>query len=315
MQINFLNIPQIYSKKTFSVPNSTSIKPRQPLAIDTVSFNGNKDLLELSDEEILDRIKTSMSNLKNYLGQGSEAKVYKIENSNYCARLAHLDSINSVTSPLKRNITKMDKVNHIVAKFGKYSSIMHYIEGSPVLSDETLHTSKGLQMAEEITKIPVISFNKFLKQICEAYDKGMMFDCSWANVIINPKNQTITAIDFYKNEEHESLKPLSFMFASLVNSDTTTNQCKIYANKILNAAIDEFSPGTKPCWNISQFDFSSILKRVNHKVKLDDNYQELLTKSLNKLQELKYRDIRGIDVTKELEYNIKIIRTLIKQIL
>ena len=31
---------------------------------------------------------------------------------------------------------------------------------------------------------------------------GMFFDCGWGNVIINPKDKTITAIDFYTENEN-----------------------------------------------------------------------------------------------------------------
>lgn len=315
MQINFQNIPHQTFYNTKQVQSPT-FRLTSPLQCDTVSFRGNKDLLELSDKEIFDRIQTSMSSIKNYLGQGGEARVYKIEGSDYCVRIDHFDFVKYDKTTLNRDISEADKVNHIVAKFGKFSSIMRYIEGSPVLSANILPDSQEIKrIAEEIAKMPVKSFNKFLKQICHAYDNDMIFDCCWPNVIINPKNQTITAIDFNKNTENESLKPLSYMFSSLVHPDTTQAQCKIYAEKILNAALDEFTPATKPCWNIANFDFSSLLRDLRYKTQLDDVFVDILKDTLNTIQDLKFQDIKGFDVTRELEANIKVARALIKQIM
>lgn len=315
MQINFPNIPQqnVYNTKRVQF-QSPRLTPQ--LQCDTVSFRANKDLLELSDKEIFDRIQTSMSSIKNYLGQGNEARVYKIEGTNYCVRFDNFESLKFDKMQLNRDTTEADKVNHIVAKFGEGSSIMRYIEGSPVLSTDSMFDSKEpKRIAEEIAQMPVKSFNRFLKQICHAYNNDMIFDCCWPNVIINPKNQTITAIDFNKNTENESLKPLSYMFSSLVHPDTTQAQCKIYADKILNAALDEFAPATKPCWNIANFDFSSLLRNLSYKTPLDDVFVNIFKDTLNTIQDLKFQDIKGFDVTKELEANLKVARALIKQIM
>ena len=140
MQINFLNIPQIYKLPKSSISNNEKIKFNPQLRTDTVSFSGNNDLLNLSNEEIIEKIKISITNPKNFIGEGSEAKVYKIENSSYCVRLNYLDSKKFNKTSLCRNINDADKVNHIVAKLGKYSSIMRYIDGYPVLSEETTYT-------------------------------------------------------------------------------------------------------------------------------------------------------------------------------
>ena len=315
MQINFPNIPQqnVYNTKRVQ-PQSPRLTPQ--LQCDTVNFRANRDLLELSDKEIFDRIQTSMSSIKNYLGQGNEARVYKIEGSDYCVRFDNFESLKFDKMHLNRNLSESDKVNHIVAKFGEGSSIMRYIEGSPVLSTDIMLDSKEpKRIAEEIAQMPVKSFNRFLKQICHAYDNDMIFDCCWPNVIINPKNQTITAIDFNKNTANESLKPLSYMFSSLVHPETTQTQCKIYAEKILNATLDEFTPATKPCWNITNFDFSSLIRKLHYKTKLNDVFVNILKDTLNTIQDLKFQDIKGFDVTRELEGNIKVARALIKQIM
>ena len=103
------------------------------------------------------------------------------------------------------------------------------------------------------------------------------------------------------------------MFSSLVHPETTQTQCKIYAEKILNATLDEFTPATKPCWNITNFDFSSLIRNLHYKTKLNDVFVNILKDTLNTIQDLKFQDIKGFDVTRELEGNIKVARALFKQ--
>lgn len=312
MQINFQNIPcqNIYNIKQIKTPSlylTTRIKS------DTVCFTGNWDLLKLSDKTIFNRIKEAQANSDNFLGEGGEAQVYKLPNSNYCVRFEKHDS--DYIPLLDRNITECDRINHVVAKFGNDSSIMHYIEGVPVLTPRTT-PAEARKIAENIAQMPVKTFKAFLQQICYAYDNEMLFDCAWGNVIVNPKENKLTAIDFNKNIFNESLKPLSYTFSALTQQYTTPEQAKIYGNKILNAVLEEFEPGHKPFWNVTFFDFSSLLRDIAHSSDFGKTPQcKLLAKYLENLKELKTRDIRGIDVTIQLNGMLKMVKALIKQTL
>ena len=103
--------------------------------------------------------------------------------------------------------------------------------------------------------MPVKSFKALLQQICYAYDNEMLFDCAWGNVIVNPKENKLTAIDFNKNIFNESLNPLSYTFSALTQKYTTSEQAKTYGNKILNAVLEEFEPAHKPFWNVTYLIF------------------------------------------------------------
>lgn len=313
MQITFQNIPHQIFQNTKPIQLKTPHLLQQ-IPCDTVSFTGHWDLLKLSDKTIFQKINETRSNNKNLLGEGGQAKVYRIPNSNYCARFEKHE-FNDYNPTLNRNIYACDKINHVVAKFGKYSSIMHYIEGVPVFSPNT-PACNAQKTAQDIAEMPITTFKKLVQQICYAYDNGMMFDCAWGNVIVNPKENKLTAIDFNKNILDESLKPLSYTFSSLVHKYTTPEQIKIYANKILNAVLEEFQPSHKPFWNVTNFDFSSLLAAVEHSSDFGKTPQsKLLYKYLEVLKELKVKDLQGIDVSRNLNGTLKIVKALINQTL
>ena len=142
----------------------------------------------------------------------------------------------------------------------------------------------------------------------------MLFDCAWGNVIVNPKENKLTAIDFNKNIFNESLNPLSYTFSALTQEYTTSEQAKTYGNKILNAVLEEFEPAHKPFWNVTYFDFSSLLRDIAHSSDFGKTPQcRFLAKYLETLKDLKVQDIRGIDVTKQLNGMLKMVKSLINQ--
>lgn len=324
MQINFLNIQQIYPHKTAFISYPTKIMLNQQLSSDTVCFKGKKDLLDLPDKDIFEKINKTKSDSRNFLGEGGEACVFRIPDTDYCVRFSFDDydyisnTFRSYKETLDRTLSEGDKINHVVAKFGNASSIRHYIEGTPVINSiEEADFSKSLLITEEIIKMPIKSYNQFLKQICYAYNNDMMFDAMWQNVIINPKKKTITAIDFYKNEYNEPLSPLCHMYNSLVHPQTRLDYRKIIANKILNAAIDEFKPTVAPCWSITDFDFTTLLSLLKFKYNLqvDMAFIKSFNKVMDTITDLKNKEIKGSNVTLKLEANIKKARKLINQIL
>ncbi len=312
MQITFQNIShQTFYNKKYSSSDGLRLKPQ--LSCDTVNFTGHWDFLKLSDKTIFQRIKEVTSDRCNYIGEGGQARVYRIPNSNYCVRIERHDS--DYKPILDRNITEYDRINHVVAKFGNESSIRRYIEGVPVLTPNTL-PHEGQKIAQDIAQMPVKSFKALLQQICYAYDNEMLFDCAWGNVIVNPKENKLTAIDFNKNIFNESLNPLSYTFSALTQKYTTSEQAKTYGNKILNAVLEEFEPAHKPFWNVTYFDFSSLLRNIVHSSDFGKTPQcRFLAKYLETLKDLKVQDIRGIDVTKQLNGMLKMVKSLINQTL
>ena len=234
MQITF---PQnIYTYNNQYKQNKTfELRLKPQLSADTVSFKGSRDLLKLKPETIFKRIDKSIKK-ENLLGEGYEGKVYAIEDSPYCVKIPHFFYFGrpaDYKQSFSTELTEKDKINHVVALLGDKTVIMKKIEGTNVL--------RNPDIVKDLCQFPVSSYNKFLKQISHAYDKGMYFDAINQNVIINSKNKTITGIDFIneKDTTYEPL-PLHSMYFSLINSYTEPESRKLVANKILNSALEEF---------------------------------------------------------------------------
>lgn len=304
--------------------NTPNIKLTNTLPKDTVSF-GNNDLLNCSKEEITARIKETLRDSKmHYLGAGNSAEVFKISQSDYCVRIPYQNFdhtsnvpniINLKSLKIRFNLSEQDKINHVVGKF-KGGCIMKYIEGTPVLNP-TMRKNHINEISKQIEEMPVESFHKLLQQICHAYQHNMMFDCSWNNVIVNPKNKTLTAIDFYNMDGfHEVSHPFSHIFASLTHSQTTPEQKKNFAGKILTAGLMEVEPEHKPCLDIRDFDYYRFIYKLQEQNLIQNpKYTNLLIKLFEEIECLKLRDLQGDDVSKTLNHKIKTVKCLIKQLL
>lgn len=314
MKINTLSINQPTYKPTKLQNSNIATVTRSAFNhIDTVSF-GNNDLLTKSPNEISEILAKSITP-KNFLGEGGEAKVYRIPDTEYCIRLIKEDiGNNKIFRKISKDLTEQDKINHNVAKIGKHgSSIMRYIEGSPVISLKITKQEQA-SIANNIANLPVSSFNKLLKQIAHANDNNMVFDCSAFNIIVNPKTQTMTAIDFYKTKIPEYFAPLNFIDSALINTATTMENKKSNAGKILLAALQEFEPNKKPCVSPSQFDFSRYLyKLFDREIIENKNFITVCVSTFDKLTNEKYKEIRGENNSLRKELNTA--KVLIKQLL
>ncbi|MCM1339489.1 MAG: hypothetical protein NC191_07465 [Muribaculaceae bacterium] len=313
--INNFNLQPCINLQTHKLRDVLSFQNR--CVSDVVSFgNKNSDLLSLSDSEITKRIKLALNN-GDILGEGGEAVVYKIPDSNYCVRRRHHISepecclrVRSFT----RNVTAQDKVNHVVAKIGKNITVMPIIEGVPVKS-VFMSENECSKIAAQIESFPQSAFQSLLRQISEAYDKDMMWDCNWSNLIVNPSKKSLTAIDFYKNTEEEAPSHLAYMFAGLVHDLTTEKQCKIYAEKIMNAGMEEFKPGVTPCCSFDNFGFSDFIREIDDLELFENkNYIKLLYKITYNIRDLKRREILGENVTNDLNGQIKVVKSIMRQL-
>ena len=292
MQITF---PQnIYTYNNQYKQNKTfELRLKPQLSADTVSFKGSRDLLKLKPETIFKRIDKSIKK-ENLLGEGYEGKVYAIEDSPYCVKIPHFFYFGrpaDYKQSFSTELTEKDKINHVVALLGDKTVIMKKIEGTNVL--------RNPDIVKDLCQFPVSSYNKFLKQISHAYDKGMYFDAINQNVIINSKNKTITGIDFIneKDTTYEPL-PLHSMYFSLINSYTEPESRKLVANKILNSALEEFKPGNKPCIDTSKFDFDDFLQITSKN--RNNSSEEDLNKIIKELVRLKNMELAGVNVIDKL---------------
>lgn len=328
MQIsNVINNPFIYLNKP------QGIQPKQPAIIfrskpncDTVSFC-SRDLLSCSEDEIIKKVKTSVTDKGNYLGAGADAQVYKIPDTNYCIRILYKDEEykSGIPDLLKRkklglnyNISEKDKINHVVAKFPR-GTIMKFIEGVPVMTP-FMSEKEIKENSKNIQEVPVSSFRKLLHQICHAYENNMMFDCNYANLIVNPKNKTITAIDFYDMTEgatiEEASNPFTHIYSGVTHKYTTVEQKKEIANKLLQVGLEELKTGYKPCCDIRNLDFYKFIYRLyDERIIESYKFTKLLVKLFSEMEELKLQELHGEDVKNLLNGKMKVAKCLIKQLL
>lgn len=291
---------------------------------DTVNIQHCNDLLTLKDEDIITAVKSSLNDNESLIGTGGDARVYKIKDTDYCVRIP-IDNFSKLQIAeiidkdlvlIDKIVSEVDKINHIKAHMNNGITIMDYISGEPVFTPSMyMNESEQVKMSKMIEEIPVSGYSKLLKQICKAYEYDMYFDCSGSNVIFNPKNKSLTAIDFYKAEYTESLHPLTHIYAALNNDKTTIEQKKISAGKIFNAVINELYPEQKSCTHISNFDFYRFIYNLKNSGIIENKkYADRLCDIFSQIEELKYAQIRGVEVTKELNGKLKALKCLVTRI-
>ena len=263
-----------------------------------ISFTGRKiPLLDLPKEEVLKLVKQSI-NPKNGIGIGGEADVYAIPNTDYCVRLIGLNGdsrhfatrYKDYTAEFSKDLTPQEKVNHTVIRLGNGASIMRKIEGEPVYSFFRTQEEQ-LEAAKEIANFPIEAFSGLLRQIASAVKVGVGFDPHAANIIANFKNKTLTAIDFQEYSYLSFSKPLSSMLNGLKTVDDEKVNLKLL-KQVLFAALDEFRPKVKPCFDIDKFDFSCLLR--SEKGLSDD-------KLFHRLKYQKALELKGRNVVDELQ--------------
>lgn len=285
------------------------LKPQ--LTQDVVSFTGYRRFLDLPQNEIFARIKRSISP-DNFIGAGGEANVYSIKGTKYCFRCPK-GSDDKYKSHLDFDISESDKVNHVVANLGGGATIMNRLKGVPVKTDK-MTAEQIQQVAQTIVDFPVQSYRTFMHQLADADRKNMYFDNFWPNVIINPKDKTITAIDFVKDFPYaEEFAPLGKMFSVLTHDENTVEQLGMVANKILKAALKDLAPGQKPCIPPNQFDFSLFLidlRNLNKFSIADESYCDLFN-ALQRVVELKELELQGQNVTNMLRNDIQVAKEII----
>ena len=168
-------------------------------------------------------------NRNNKIGYGSEGIVYKIPNTNYCVKFFHKIKT-KISEKWTRDISEKEKINHILAKFGKKIKIMKYLPGKSLEWD----------IPDEVYDLPQSSYKRLLKQITNANNCGMYFDHMPANIIYNPQKKTLPAIDFYEgtSDDLRCYQPYTQVFECLKTKDKLNNS-KL-GNKLLNIALKEF---------------------------------------------------------------------------
>lgn len=289
-----------------------SLQMKGPLEHDSVELSSKKDLLSLSPAEIKDAVWRSSKEPKNCLGFGAEAQVYKVEGTKYCVKIPY-KSKSLKNSDISFSLNEKDRINHVVAKFSNGATLMRYVEGIPVSERITENKISAKDLDKMLLALPVSAFHNLFRQICHAKNNGMIFDCSASNVIMNPKEKTLTAIDFYETDPEypEDVKPLRYILEALADDDSFILKKKC-ALKVILGALEDLKPGVVPCLSIGEFRFNDFMEKVQigNNLKYSQDWSKLKA-CLADVLCLKIKEIAGVDVKDMQEYKIEEAKSII----
>jgi hypothetical protein len=313
MQISPITNNIFFKIQNKNVNTQNKYFTKQSLTHDTINFTGQEDFLNLPKNEIFEKINLALKNPKNKLGEGGEAYVYKIPNTEYCVRI-NRDNEKDFDKTLNFRINKKDKINHIVAKLGKGSSIMTIVKG------ETLwrigkDPAELAQNIETVEGIPIEGFKKLITQVCEADKQGMIFDSIGANIIVNPSNRSITAIDFFQSAFQEPFTPLKSIYASLTHFSCPITYKRNCAKKLILAACEDLREGKAAAAPFGGYDFPKLVHELAREdVIKDKKFTNTLYLVLDKISELYLQKYVGKECKSQFDGQMKVLNTLLKQV-
>ena len=309
----YFNIPKTrINSNNFSLPVSfSSRKIRENKPKDTFELS-QKEFLKQDKEKIIEAIEASVKNKKNKIGSGCEGVVYRIEGTNYCVKVPYgSQDLKKANMTLK--LRPKDKINHVVARFDNGVKIMEFIEG---YSAQCLRNGKKCSdssVKKLVLELPVNAFQKLLQQIAYAKKNNMIFDSTLSNVVVNPSQKTMTAIDFYEMQKYmpEDLKVLPAMMEALADDNNVEMRRKCLS-KIILAALEELKPGVEPSLSIGDFRFRKFLESEEAIMPeiVKANWHKL-KRDLTDIECLKIKEYAGLDITDEMNERIKIVQTLL----
>ena len=292
----------------YTRPNNKNLLTKQK----PLSFRAH-DFLDLPEKDIIGKIRASATP-DNFLGHGTEAEVYRIKGTKYCVRIPYLAQ-DIYFFNYTKELTSMDKVNHIVAKLGFGASVMKYFDGIvPKWYQKDEHNRYKLQ--ESIAKMPVKSYSELLHQIAGAVDNEMLFDFSGGNLIVDTEKQRLTAIDFYGiTDNPRPIRPMTEMYTVLTSYGSREKTGKKIFDKIVDAGLKEFEPNNMPCMDLALFDFPELcLKRMGEVRTHDKKLKDIIKHNCDLLKSLKKREIIDKTVSKSLEQQLKVFCSFIKKV-
>ena len=285
----------------------------------------SRDLLSLSNADIIKKVQESVIPA-NFLGQGTEAEVYKISGTDYCVRIPYPSSGIISEFNYTKELSPFDKINHVVAKLGFGASIMKYFDGVVPKWYQNNELSR-YNLQKEISKMPIKSYSDLLRQIANAIDNEVFYDFTGGNLIINTEKQKFTAIDFYKIVDYpKAVSPLSEMYSVLTCYGAEKRTGKKIFDKIIDAGLEEFKPDNIPCMDIELFDFNGlVLKRnsdnnsfgrgnINKYINPINKLIDTIYENIKDLKQLKKKEITDKSVSKLLEEKLINCRRLLRRI-
>ncbi len=302
-----LNVNNICNLSTLNVYRAKQAnKTNKVCSYNAINFRASNNLLFQSDKEFLHKLKMA---LLHFVGQGSEGKVYKIPETEFCIKIPHFSSNYSFGKWFFKTNNE-DKINHVVAKSESGAQIMKFIEGQPL---------NYKNKPKEIYNLPLKSYKSFIKQIEEAGDNMLRFDNAPANIIYNAENKTITAIDFKVPNIDIDFVPTPFASAyrglqALKEQPDHQKLNKNLLGKLLKIALDELN-SKKPEVSVTEHDIMDLMTWFEYSQNNLPKQYEFLKQAMKEIFTLKKYEARGQDVSQAIQGKTKYANCIIKQIL
>ena len=279
------------------------------LKCDSVCFRG-QNFLDLHPKEVYKKVIDSITP-ENFVGQGTEAEVYRIKDTEFCVKIPYeMLSSYSKNMDLDRNlyfnkkVSPEQKVNHIVIELNNNAKIMKFFEGK-VPKDYYRNQENRYLLQSEIAQMPIKSYTDLLHQIANGVDNEMLFDNSLGNLIVNTKENKLTAIDFFPmSETPREVRPLNEMYSLLTAYGTEQKTGKKIFDNIMNAGLEEFEPNKIPCMDSELFDFVELCKK-----RIEDTNIQNSERIMKKISQ----QIQFIKGLKKVEHTEPIFSTFIKE--
>ncbi len=253
-------------------------------ASDTVSFKSTEpEFTNLPKEDIFKRVDDSIKP-ENVIGIGSMADVYSINDTDYCIRLLKADLEQGLSKKylnykesFSKDLSQLDKANHVVINLGNQASIMKRIKGVPV-NGLLVTADESVKIAEEIAKFPVNSYINLYKHIVEMQKEGILFDPHPSNLIVNLESKSFTTIDMLTDAVKIPFEPMAYLFMSLVHENTPSECRRSIINKLLKTLLEDLCSDSKPMLNYQEYDFIPFLEEYSNRF-----FQDILEAGLDGL--------------------------------
>lgn len=234
---------------------------------------GVGDVLQTSFS--IDRINKSICEVMK-IGEGTQAKVYKIIDTNYVIRLPLNKNILDASAKINFNISAQDRINHCIATIGD-CQVQKYIAGFNPRGYIEHSFRSGLRLEHNIEKnnqikkcivekLSIDKMKKYYLQLVEAHRTGMRHDYFGENAILNLNTGDLTAIDFVQGTRKNFFNSLMSQFNGYVGLNSVEQ--KQILNKALRSLFELIEEGKILPSEIELC--SSKLNNINYFPKIQD---------------------------------------------
>lgn len=318
MKIIPISFYNINSTKATKQQTRTLFAP----AYDTVRFKSH-NFLDLPKAEVYKRIQASL-NSENFIGQGTEAEVYRIKDTDFCVKIPY-EALGFYTrykdEDIKKlyfdkNINSADAVNYVKIKLFMGGTVMNYING--VKPKDYIYDMAGrYKFQSDVAQMPIKSYTELIHQISNGLDNEMLFDCSAGNLIVDSSKNKLTAIDFIPIKENpRDISVLKEIYSVITTNGAEQGTGKKIFEKIMLAGLNEFMPKQAPCMDVELFDFVELCqKRIQETGAANTNRLiQKVSQQINLIKNMKKTEYMNAIFSKFIGEKIEEVKGLIKYI-